>query len=296
MHSEATRKKFEITGTAPPYEPSERPEPHFHVLDYLTAASDVDCSDTHKLYITLGAMEQIAEHIGWGRRTEHNRAEQGGLLLGEVYKDAAQGLTYGVVTGAVEGASAKGSSAYLEMTHETWKEMLDAADAITSGRPDGGLQVIGWYHTHPNDLSVFMSGTDEATQRRLFARDWQFAIVLNPHSRRWRAFYGRDATECRGFVYEGVAEARPYDEIAPEDFAPPGGRSEARQDAERDEGAAGADWVRGSDAPRVVRVRASRTSTVPAWLPWVCLAIMLLVLLLQLANLGLQYLSLCLRS
>ena len=60
----------------------------------------------------------------------------------------------------------------------------------------GGLQVIGWYHTHPGGLSVFMSGTDRATQRRHFSADWHFALVLNPHRQSIRAFHGPECLEC----------------------------------------------------------------------------------------------------
>jgi len=81
------------------------------------------------------------------------------------------------------------------MTHETWKDMLDVVDNL-----DSKLQIVGWYHTHPNDLDVFMSGTDTATQARVFSHDWQFAIVLNPHKKIWRSFYGANSNECQGYV------------------------------------------------------------------------------------------------
>lgn len=48
-----------------------------------------------------------------------------------------------------------------------------------------------------------MSGTDRTTQQRLFGNDWQFAIVLNPHKKIWRAFYGANSSGCRGYVLDG---------------------------------------------------------------------------------------------
>lgn len=68
------------------------------------------------------------------------------------------------------------------------------------------MRVIGWYHTHPNNLGVFMSGTDQRTQATFFSANWQFAIVLNPHRLQWKAFAGEQATECPGFVCKNFNE------------------------------------------------------------------------------------------
>ena len=67
-------------------------------------------------------------------------------------------------------------------------------------RRSSSLRVVGWYHTHPNGLDVFMSGTDRDTQRALFPGAAQFALVLNPHRRLWRAFRGADSDPCHAAV------------------------------------------------------------------------------------------------
>lgn len=192
-------KKFAVTSRTPPYEPSRRASPRFLIHKAFSSVSQVS-SESHRLFIGAKARKQIFDHIGWGKRTDRNIVEQGGILLGQVFRDELQELTYGIVEAAAPGNLAKGSSAFLEMTHETWKEMLDSVDEMLLQNPDQKLQVIGWYHTHPNELSVFMSGTDLATQRRLFFHDWQFAIVMNPHHQKWKAFFGANAMECKGFV------------------------------------------------------------------------------------------------
>ena len=148
-----------------------------------------------EFYLTKEAFQTIASHISWGKYSTSNQVEQGGILLGTVYKNPETNIIYGMAEQAVNGSLARGSAAYLEVTHETWREMLNQVDRIYPN-----LQIIGWYHTHPNSLDVFMSGTDQTTQRRLFSQDWQFAIVLNPHRTIWRAFYGRNSTECKGYV------------------------------------------------------------------------------------------------
>src|SRR4051812_30681664 len=153
-------KRFEIINTVPPYEPSEQPAPRFRLVEHLASSPGQNSAEGHKLYITLEAMKQIASHINWGQYTVENKTEQGGLLLGEVFKDSPGRIIYGVVSAAIAGTSARGSVSYLEMFHNTWKEMLDAAEKLSAREPDKRLQVIGWYHTHPNNLAVFMSGTD----------------------------------------------------------------------------------------------------------------------------------------
>lgn len=201
------RKKFSITNYTPPYEPTQRTKPCFQLISKYDSDVLSTHSNSHELFITSNAIEQIFSHIGWGRRIEYNSVEQGGILLGQVFRDEDEKLTYGIVETAIAGSSAKGSSVSLEMTHETWKQMLDSVEDILNRNPQKNLQVIGWYHTHPNDLSVFMSGVDQSTQSRLFFHDWQFAVVMNPHKKIWRAFYGMNANECRGFVIQAIQDS-----------------------------------------------------------------------------------------
>jgi proteasome lid subunit RPN8/RPN11 len=76
--------------------------------------------------------------------------------------------------------------------------MLDELDIKRDTGGGTPIHVVGWYHTHPGELDVFMSSVDRHTQEKLFSEDWQFAIVLNPQRAEWRAFNGRAAEECRG--------------------------------------------------------------------------------------------------
>lgn len=194
---------FTILEMIPPYSPTKRIQSGLETISSLDSSFQKKVSLSHELYISDSAFKsQIFDHISWGKRTDDNVVEQGGILLGATYHDEIKNLTYGVVEQAIPGFGAVGSPGYLSMGHETWREMLSQVDEIIDRFPEKKFQVIGWYHTHPNSLSVFMSGTDVNTQRRFFAQDWQFAIVLNPHKKTWRSFYGYDALECKGFVYD----------------------------------------------------------------------------------------------
>ncbi len=189
--------KFTIQEQKPAYTPILREKTDLKINRRLDSDFRIghNSSMQQEFYLTKEAFQTIASHISWGQYSTSNQVEQGGILLGTVYKNPETNIIYGMAEQAVNGSLARGSAAYLEVTHETWREMLNQVDRIYPN-----LQIIGWYHTHPNSLDVFMSGTDQTTQRRLFSQDWQFAIVLNPHRTIWRAFYGRNSTECKGYV------------------------------------------------------------------------------------------------
>lgn len=152
----------------------------------------------HHLTIRGLAARKLFEHIGWGAKTGDNGVEQGGLLLGRVFEDQERDLVCGLVEDAVPARLARGSSTYLHFSAPAWKEMLDYVDLLEDS--DRQLKVIGWYHTHPGSLGVFMSGTDQDAQRSLFYEDWHFSLVLNPQRREFRVYHGADSQECRGNI------------------------------------------------------------------------------------------------
>jgi len=193
------KKKFEINETTEPYKPREKNLPQYNVLE---KSSSKLIHTTHRLLFVKESIKKIQEHIGWGiLNLNFNRVEQGGILIGEVYINPENKQIYGIVRDSVPARSAQGTGVYLQIGHDSWKEMFDYVDQKLD-ESNSNLQIIGWYHTHPNSLSVFMSGTDQATQRRMFANEWQFAVVLNPHHKKWKVFYGIESKECFGEVIQ----------------------------------------------------------------------------------------------
>lgn len=193
------KKKFYIIDYSKPYQP-ETIQTEFKLQVIKSASSSRNADVNHKLYITMRAMNQISEHIQWGSETAVNKQEQGGILIGCAYQEIKSQSGYGIVSEAIPGRSAKGTGSYLSMNHQTWKEMLEIADQLFDSNSKSRKQIIGWYHTHPRGLPVFMSGTDKATQRFMFPRDWHYAMVLNPQKKVWRAYYGHNSFECLAFV------------------------------------------------------------------------------------------------
>lgn len=163
--------------------------------------SNIEKTETlNEILLSQKAKETIFNHIDWNKDTTNNSVEQGGLLIGHSYRDEQNQKIIGYAKEAIPAFTAKGSMTYLEFDHATWKLMIDQLDTINEKNKDTDLQIIGWYHTHPGRLSVFMSGTDLNTQKQMFSMDWQFAIVLNPQKQIWRAFNGAEAKECKGYM------------------------------------------------------------------------------------------------
>lgn len=168
-------------------------------------------SSSFHLTIQGEAARKLLGQIGWGEPTAtHNRVEQGGLLLGHVDQDATH--IHGIAEDAVAANLAHGTAAHLQFSTQAWKEMLDYVDGLEAQGLH--LSVIGWYHTHPGHLEVFMSSVDEETQRRLFNRDWHFSVVLNPQRQEFRVFHGRESEECQGNIVLAGADRqlRPPDD------------------------------------------------------------------------------------
>lgn len=188
---------FRIISIQSEYKPLQWHFPEINLETGLSASSEsartLDC-----IFINSTARSTIFDHITWAQDTLANSVEQGGLLVGRSFTNEKCNLVYSIAEYAIPAFSADGSMAYLKFSHTTWKLMLDEFDLLTQSIKDSDLQIVGWYHTHPGRLSVFMSGTDLNTQKKMFSKDWQFAIVLNPQKKVWRAFRGESAIECKG--------------------------------------------------------------------------------------------------
>lgn len=145
------------------------------------------------LIFTKEAYDNLCKSIGWGYQTRKNKVEQGGVLVGRVqqYKNEI----YAIVENSLL-ADTKGSPAFVEFTSEMWADMQEKLSEINEKKVlDKKLFIIGWFHTHPNSLPVFMSGTDMNTQRLNFSQDWQVSLILNPHTKSHGAFFGLKAME-----------------------------------------------------------------------------------------------------
>lgn len=145
--------------------------------------------DSYRTYLTPEAVKKIFDYINWGKIDHKNTAEQGGFLIGRYIYDPEKELNIAIVETAIPARHARGSAGTLEIQNQDMLEMHQQLDMINGTRSEEDkLLVLGWFHTHPNTLDVFMSGTDRYTQRTFFSGDRALAIVLNPHRKIWKCF------------------------------------------------------------------------------------------------------------
>ena len=145
--------------------------------------------DADLVIVQPQAAEEMLEYIGWGTRTQENRVEQGGFLVGRNCYDKKKKQHICLVERALPARGAVGSWGFLEMSHEDTREMHRELDQINADCPEEKkMDVVGWFHTHANALDVFMSATDRGTQSRLFSGERAIAMVLNPHRKIWKCY------------------------------------------------------------------------------------------------------------
>lgn len=147
-----------------------------------------------RIYFMPSALKDLDSHIHWGERRHDNLVEQGGYMLGNVYRDSKTNTLFAIVSHLVPVHGAEGTEGFLDMgTDASYDATLRENELIQE--QENKIRRVGWYHTHPDTLGVFMSGTDMKTQRKSYSQDWQFAVVLNPQKQIWRGFRGSQALE-----------------------------------------------------------------------------------------------------
>jgi proteasome lid subunit RPN8/RPN11 len=156
--------------------------------------------NTHKIILNNEVVREIFEFIEWdtGLRSDI-RDEQGGILLGKRYYDADQNIHFVIVSKAITAVGAIESSGYLEITHECWSDMHQKKDEHNE-ETGQNLIIVGWFHTHPNMLSCFMSGTDRNTQNLFFDGDNTYSLVINPQRHLLKAFRAKECYPAQAFL------------------------------------------------------------------------------------------------
>jgi len=174
----------------------------FALFDGVVHSSDnaPEGDPHHKLVLKHKAVREIFDFIEWDRgERPDSRDEQGGILLGKRYYDAKKEIHFAVVSKAITADDAVGSSGYLDITQECWRDMHKKKDDYNEATGEDAV-IVGWFHTHPNSLSCFMSGTDRNTQDLFFDGDNTYSIVFNPQRHLLKAFRARECYATQAFL------------------------------------------------------------------------------------------------
>jgi proteasome lid subunit RPN8/RPN11 len=108
--------------------------------------------------------------------------ELGGILLGKECVDDETGEPFVWITQSLEAKHYENTQASFTYTHDSWEEITRERDRL---HPD--LDIVGWYHTHP-DFGIFLSSHDLFIHRHFFAQRLQVAYVIDP-IRQTRGFF-----------------------------------------------------------------------------------------------------------
>ena len=136
---------------------------HFAVAEY-EAPADRDLP----IFVDLDVLQDMEDHA-----LSDTTVELGGVLLGGCYEDEA-GRPFVVVTDSLRAQHYESTKGSFKFTHDTWS-------AITREREEfpPELQMVGWYHTHP-DWGVFLSGMDMFICDNFFNKRLDVAYVIDP--------------------------------------------------------------------------------------------------------------------
>ncbi len=154
----------------------------------------------YKLIVKENAVKEIFEFIKWDMgNLPGDRIEQGGILLGKRFYDSSRNVHYTIVGKVITADTANGSPAFLEITPECWSVMHDKKDNYIEESGEE-VVIVGWFHTHPNMLPVFMSGTDRNTQELFFNGDNTYSMVINPQRHLIKAFRAAQCFPTQAFL------------------------------------------------------------------------------------------------
>lgn len=158
------------------------------------------------VYTPYAAKRQL-EIVGWLRLDDpDNRNEQGGWLIGRYLRSDSGQIMQCEVMEVLQAKTECRFPGYIEWSAfeeiRLQQEFFDKKEELARTDPKAAeeLCVVGWWHTHPNDLPVFMSGTDMETQRLKYFKPEKYAVVINPQKGIVRAFSGRNATETAAIL------------------------------------------------------------------------------------------------
>jgi proteasome lid subunit RPN8/RPN11 len=108
--------------------------------------------------------------------------ELGGILLGKECVDDETGQPFVWITEAIEARHYENTQASFTYTHDSWEVITRERDRRF---PD--LDIVGWYHTHP-DFGIFLSSHDLFIHQNFFSQPLQVAYVVDP-IRQTRGFF-----------------------------------------------------------------------------------------------------------
>lgn len=162
-------------------------------------------SENDEMFIAFDeeASDALYSEVAWGRRTYRNQTEQIGLLAGHFCNAAPEGAAPKIwleVKKIIPCRNPEISKKdYIKISPENWKSMYEELEQINREQ-EQELVLVGWYHTHPENIPAVFSNIDYETHTSQFTYEYNAAVVLNPHRKTWKAYYGPKCKECQCYI------------------------------------------------------------------------------------------------
>ena len=178
--------------------PYPAPEGNQKVIE---AQASFNASKNIRLLMGVEATARLFEAIAWSSKSKCRDVEKAGLLVGKYHKDTSRrnAIVWGDVVAIIpfEPNLVQATKTIITITQDAWRKMLGEYVPYK----DNGYLMLGWYHTHLDDMPPRFSGLDSAQQRQYFTGKYSFAVVLNPNQKKWAVYCGPDAEECKGELF-----------------------------------------------------------------------------------------------
>jgi len=149
-------------------EPTRMKRPD-HDPRFACLACQTPRPDDLPIFLDLAPADQIERHA-----LSDTSVELGGILLGKECVDPTTGEHFVWIAQAIEAKHYANTRASFTYTHDSWEEITRERDRLY---PD--LDVVGWYHTHP-DFGIFLSHHDLFIHQNFFSQPLQVAYVVDP--------------------------------------------------------------------------------------------------------------------
>lgn len=142
------------------------------------------------IFLDLRPADAIERHA-----LSDTSVELGGIVLGKECVDDETGQPFVWISESIEAKHYENTQASFTYTHDSWEEITRERDRRF---PD--LDIVGWYHTHP-DFGVFLSSHDLFIHQNFFSQPLQVAYVVDPIRQTRGFFQWRDGhmAALRGF-------------------------------------------------------------------------------------------------
>lgn len=152
--------------------------------------------DTMPVVFTPNASRELYNYFHWGQRHPQNLSELLAALIGRRLSDCL--LVEFVSPVHMEKRNTK-EGAFTKTSLEAGYMEADAINATYSQCPeyclaDTPCRLLGFVHSHPDDLELFLSEADVQVHQLLVERDMELSMILNPQKRQMAAYYGKTMT------------------------------------------------------------------------------------------------------